>query len=508
MKQSSTRNILTALLLQLLAIANGFILPRIILSYFGSEVNGLLSSISQFLNYIQLLDGGLSGVVMASLYKALAEHDDVKVSRILIAVERFFRKISVIYIGYAVCIAIVYPLLVPTGLSWGSVFSLTLVLASATFIQYFFALTFRTLLNADRQGYVVSIVQIICLLFNLVFALVLVRIYPQIHLLKAVNAIAFIIQPLVFRRFIRKHYVLRKDVEPDHDAIRQRWDGFGQNLAYFIHTNTDVVVLTFFTDLKTVSVYTVYFSVIGSLKNLIMSISTSVSPFWGNTLAKGNKEAIDRFFDMYEFGIGFVTTVAFSCCITLVCPFISIYTSGINDINYLHPVFAVFLSLAEAVYCFCYPHVSVAYSAGHFKETAKYAYTVAISNIAISLILVRRLGLIGVALGTLISMCYEMVVYVFYAKKNIIYRPVRKWFKALCVFLAAGTLSVLVTSRWFCFPNVNYLYWAGNALICGLCTLLIVSVFSLVFYRKTLKALWHGIRFRKEPVQTENQNPQ
>ena len=43
--------------LQIITIITGFIIPRLILSTFGSEVNGLVSSLNQFLGYISILEG-------------------------------------------------------------------------------------------------------------------------------------------------------------------------------------------------------------------------------------------------------------------------------------------------------------------------------------------------------------------------------------------------------------------------------------------------------------------
>ena len=58
-------------MLQFVTIISGFIIPRIILTNFGSEVNGLVSSLNQFLNYVYLFEGGLGGAVLANLYKPL-----------------------------------------------------------------------------------------------------------------------------------------------------------------------------------------------------------------------------------------------------------------------------------------------------------------------------------------------------------------------------------------------------------------------------------------------------
>lgn len=53
-------NIICSLLLQVVTIVSGFILPKIIISSLGSETNGLVASINQFLNYVVLLEGGVS----------------------------------------------------------------------------------------------------------------------------------------------------------------------------------------------------------------------------------------------------------------------------------------------------------------------------------------------------------------------------------------------------------------------------------------------------------------
>ena len=59
-------NTVTSLLLQIVSVLSGFILPRLILGAFGTNVNGLVNSISQFLGVITLLDLGVGAVVQSS----------------------------------------------------------------------------------------------------------------------------------------------------------------------------------------------------------------------------------------------------------------------------------------------------------------------------------------------------------------------------------------------------------------------------------------------------------
>ena len=75
-------NMISSFILQICTILSGFIVPKIILLYFGSDVNGLISSLNQFLNYIALLEGGVTGVVAANVYKPLVSGDIDKLSSV------------------------------------------------------------------------------------------------------------------------------------------------------------------------------------------------------------------------------------------------------------------------------------------------------------------------------------------------------------------------------------------------------------------------------------------
>lgn len=479
------RNIITTILLQIVTILSGFVLPKLILSHFGSEVNGLTSSITQFLNYIQLLEGGLTGVIMAALYKPLADKDIEKVSSIIKATESFFRKIGVLYVVYALLLAVVYPLIVKTRFSYIYVSTLVLIIGISSFIQYFFSLTFRILLTADRRGYIVSIANILFLLLNLGITIVAFRIYPEIHIIKFINAVSFTVQPIIFSTYVKRHYSIDKYAPADKKALNQRWDGFGQNLAFFIHSNTDIVILTFFS-LGQVSVYAVYAMIVSAIKNLINSISSAIEPSMGNVLVSQTEENRNRVFDGFEFVISIITTTMFTCCIVLIVPFVKVYTTNINDANYIQPLFAALLCVAEAVYCLRTPYISVAYSSGHFKETAKYAYIEAGLNIIISLILVPHFGLVGEAIGTVISMLFRLIAHIVYLKKNILFRPISKAIKNIMPFIISCTASIL-TIKYLVNVDVNgYFSWFVFAIIVGVIVVIFQLICLLLFRRNML----------------------
>ena len=66
------KNTLCSLLQHLCTILCGLILPREILIHYGSDMNGLVLSITRFLSYTALLELGIGAVIPAALYSPLA----------------------------------------------------------------------------------------------------------------------------------------------------------------------------------------------------------------------------------------------------------------------------------------------------------------------------------------------------------------------------------------------------------------------------------------------------
>ncbi len=91
-------NIYITLLCQVLTMVCGIIVPRILITSFGSELYGATSSITQFLAYITLLEGGICGVARAALYKPLANNDFDRVNKILKEIKKFFRQLGAVKI--------------------------------------------------------------------------------------------------------------------------------------------------------------------------------------------------------------------------------------------------------------------------------------------------------------------------------------------------------------------------------------------------------------------------
>ena len=481
-------NTVSTLFLQVVLALNGFVIPKLILDAFGSDVNGLVSSLTQFLQYIALVEGGVTGVIMAKLYRPLTKNDNDKLSAILVSAKKFYHRIGYIFIIYAIALAIVYPLVLKTGFSFIYVFSLTLILSIYMIIQYMLSLTYKTLLTADKKIYIVSLSQAFIRIVEVVLAFLAIKIYPEIHFLKFLTGIIFLIQPIVYTWYVKKHYRLNKTEAEDKNLIKGRWDGFAINTAAFIHNSTDVAVLTVFTNLATVSVYSVYALITNGLKNVVNSIVSSFNPVLGHAYARGDFEDLKKKINMYEYIVFMLVFLLFSVAGLLITPFVSVYTAGFTDADYHQPLFGVLLVVAEALYLLKFPHLNLAYSADKFKEISIPAFIEAGLNIVISVILVPFLGIIGVAIGTLVAMIYRLMFHVYYSSKIIPRWRQRFFYRKLIIFAIASEIGILIC---LLLPDVENtffsLVWHAIvylAIIGGL-----LGGMSIVFFKEELLTL-------------------
>lgn len=485
-KRVTLTNMLSGLLLQIATIISGFIVPRIILSYFGSDVNGLVSSINQFLTYITLVEGGVSGVIAANLYHPLVSNNAEKLSAVMVTAKKFFRQVGFLFLAYSVVLSILYPILFNIKFGFAYTCSLVLILSISLSIQYIFSLSLRTLLNADKKAYIVNITQVIIITCNIIMVYLSVKIYPSIHFLKFISGALFILQPLVFNYAVNKFYDIDLDVASDGNLIKERWNGFAINIAAFIHNCTDVSLLTIFSPLEVVSVYSVHALVTNGLKSLINSVTNGLNPTLGQAYAKGDFEEVNEKLDLYEYIVFVLVGVLFSLAGLLITSFVSIYTHGITDADYYQPFFASILVLAEGLYLVKFPHLNLAYAANKFKNLTIPAFVEASINIVLSLLLIRKFGLEGVAIGTLAAMIYRLIFHINYTSKIVKGRHPWIFYKKFLLFSVTTIIGLLICVRLFPIASNTILGWLVHALLYSVVIGVLYMLISMIFFRKEL----------------------
>lgn len=479
-------NIIISLLSQGVTLVCGLIVPRLMLGAFGSEANGAVASITQFLGYIALLEGGVGGIARAALFKPLAEKDKIGIAKVYNEVHHFFKIIAIVFSAYVLVIACSFNKISHTEVfDWGSSFLLVIILSLSTFAQYFIGITNSILLQASQKVYITTSVSIVGTILNAILTVVLINFGCSLHIVKLASSIVFILKPIALWIYVKKDYNLPKLKVRDKEALSQKWTGLGQHLAFTFHSHTDVVVLTIFKTLTTVSIYSVYSMVITNVQNVVASFSTGLEALLGDMYAKKEYDKMQSTFSKYETLIALISNTLFSTCAIMIVPFIILYTSNVNDANYVAPLFSVLLIMASLVTVWRAPYTSAVNAAGHYYQTRFGAYGEAITNVVSSIILVIKFGLVGVAIGTILGTLFRFVFYAIYLSKNIVNRNIFLFIKRTVInlvnFFAIYIPGYLIVKG---IAIDNFFIWAVCGMISVIFAAVVTFIVQIIFYRQ------------------------
>lgn len=485
-------NSISPLIYQVTTIVCGFILPRLILSHFGTEINGLVNSITQFLGVIAFLELGVGAVVQSSLYKPLADKDVISVSKVIASADKFFRRLGYILAIYVVAMIFFYPMLVKQN--FGFTFTATLIIAISirSFAQYFFGIVNRLLLIADQKAYVQYVAQTVAVISNTVACYILIAFDCSVQVVYGMTSVIFLLQPLAIHLYIKKAYSLNRKIHYDVEPIKQKWNGIAQHVAAVILTGSDNIVLTTFSTLVNVSIYSVYFLPMSGAKMVIMSMISGIQALIGNLWAKQDLVELRKVFAWTEWLIHTGTTLLFTLTAVLIVPFVQVYTHGVNDANYMQPLFGVLLVAANSGHCLRLPYNIMILAAGHYKQTQHNYIIAAVMNVAISIICVKQFGLIGVTLGTLAAMVYQTVWMAWYNSKNFIQWPMRNFVKQICVDVVSA-VGIYWLGSMVQMTDVSYVVWVVLAVKVTAIGGIVVLVVNEVFYREYLWKIWRKV---------------
>ena len=470
-----------------MTIVCGFILPRLMLSSYGSEVNGIVNSITQFLQVIAFLDLGVGAVVQSSLYKPLADNDVQQISKVVKSATRFFRNLAKILLVYVVGLVVIYPYLANQQFGFGYTAALITAMSISSFAQYYFGVVNRLLLLADQRGYIQYDIQTITLILNTIACVVLMRCNVSIQFVKLTTSLIYLFRPIGLSYYVKKNYRIDKEITYVDEPIKQKWNGVAQHIAAVMLDGTDSIVLTIFSTLSNVSIYSVYNLVTFGVKQLFISMTNGIQSLMGELWAKREVKELEKFFDWVEWTIHTGVVYVFGCTSALIVPFVSIYTKGITDADYIQPVFGTILVIANAVCCLRIPYNLMILASGSYKQTQNNYIITAILNIGLSILLVKEFGLVGVAIGTLASMIYQTLWMALYNAKNLIEREIRFFIKQVFVDLC-GVFAVFVLNKLLGqYVLTNYLEWFWCAIRFAGAFLAIEVVINIIFYNEKIK---------------------
>lgn len=486
-KKKLLLNSSTSIFSQIINLISGFILPKLIIQAYGSEVNGLISSIAQFLTIVSLSEFGMTSVVQSSLYKVLVDNDNEGISSILASSSKFFRRIGLGLLFYAVGLCALYPVFVSSGFDYSFVALMVAILSINSIAQYLLGITNNQLLSADQKIYVINITNIITVILNTVLSYILIKLGVGILGVKFLSALIFLIRPCVSALYVKNNYSVDKSISYIGEPIKQKWNGLAQHFAYYVFTSTDIVVLTFFSNFTNISVYSVYALILNGLKQIQTQFENAVKPLLGEVYAQEDIRQLEKYFFFYEWFMQMCALLIFGCAAALIIPFVKLYTKNISDADYIVPVFAITLTLAYLIQCARNPYNTLIQAVGHYKQTQTNYIVSALLNLGLSVILVIRLDIIGVAIGTLVAALYQFIWQGHYVYKEILSNSKNGMIYKLIYIMGIFFVGQLLSSFVNAITIEDYSHWFVVGMIMAILWMVILVCFSYFFCRDNIE---------------------
>lgn len=443
------RNLFLGFLSQALTILLGIVIPRLTLTGYGSEVNGLVNSVNQIYIYLGLLEAGVGGATVQALYKPIGCNDRTETNRILAATSRYYKKTGVLYFAAIVLFTVGYPFIIKTSISSLTVGLVVFFTGIGNVISYFFQAKFFLLLEAEGKHYIKTTLNMFLVVFRDILKIVMMSFGLDIVFVQTIGLMSTIITMTFIHFYIKKNYSwVDLTVEPNAAAISQSKNVMVHQIAYMVHNSTDTVVLSVFAGLKVASVYSIYSMLYSMISTALGTVINSVVFVLGQEYHR-DRERFVKLYDAYELYYLTLVFSLYSIANFFILPFIKLYTAGVSDIDYINRFLPYLFVLSFLLSCGKNAPDKIITIAGHFKKTQSRAIAEAAINLGVSILAVQRFGIYGVLIGTICACLYRSNDMILYANHRLLHRSAKmsykRWGVNAIVFAAISYLNQHIT---------------------------------------------------------------
>lgn len=451
MKRNVGLNFFVGTFSQILILALGFVVPRIILTHHGSDTNGLINTITQIFAYMALIEAGIGQAAQNELYPYVKRNDKKGMSLIMSVAGRYYRKIAGMYAGAVLILAIVLPFVLKTNVNYFTVSFYIFFEGLTALVGFYYTSTFSFFLFANGRTYVVNSINLLVRVLGYGVKIILVIFELNIVFIQIGYFVVSLIQLALYQAYMKKNYGWI-----DYNAVQKDFKLKDRNayviteIAGTVFSSTDMIVLSIFMSTAISSVYSTYNMVFIALQTLLEGAYNSLKYVLGQTYhvdMEKYKKVHDIYNSVFVGGMTILVCVAY----LLIIPFVKIYTRGVNDINY----FYTWLPL-----CFCLVQLlsrsrsisgNLTGVAGYAKPVSYISCIEAVINIVLSIVLVQFWGIYGVLIATVCALPIKVLYVNYIAEKKIMKRSPGKTIRIFLVNYMIFGITVLIN----CYINLE-----------------------------------------------------
>lgn len=423
--KKSILNAVSALFQMVVVSIIGLILTKSIISFFGSEYNGINSTVTQIINAIMILEGGFTLASNVALFTPFAEQDYLTMNGILSATKRRFNLVGSLALIIGLIISFIYPCFVVGSVPSRIIFFIMLTVLVPACFNLGIAMKYRVILLVDQKEYVISFITTVSYVFGTCIAIF--AIHHGINLLGA----RVIIMVSLFANYIAIILYCKKNYPwvsfnqiPIFEKIKGTKSVLIMKLTSMFYLSFPVIVISSLPQkgVLLASVYAVYKSVTNVVGGAIGAFINAPRLGFGALFSEGREKDAEALFEEYEKITCFILAILLGVTCLLIIPFVKLYTKGVTDINYSDKKIALIVLLTVFFETIHIPSGQIIQMSGRFDPYRKIqAFS---CGFLVFCLLVGRffIGVYGIVSSVLLTAIILSVMEIYYTARRIFKR--------------------------------------------------------------------------------------
>lgn len=495
----ATRNIAFGWIGNIATLLLGALLRQIFIERLGDTLLGVNDYYTNILTVLSLAELGIGTAFNYSLYGPVARNDREKIKSYMQLYKKAYRTIACVIavIGLILAPFLKYLIKDPGSNSWKDLTIYYFIFLFNTVSTYFVAYKY-SLVNAQQKNYIQTNIITITKAVTVALQIAGLLIIPDFYVYLLTMAVVELLQKIFVSFYLNRMYpyLMEKKVKKlakgeVEDIVRQTKALVLHRVGDMARLQTDSMIIGAFIDVRTVGLVGTYNYVISSVSNFVNIIFNSVISSFGNLIATENREKQYLMFRIYRFFACWVYGFSAVGFYLLLTPLITLWVGeeriltdiviGCIMIDYYFKGERIVLSNYKT-------------AAGVFEQDKYLALFQGVLNLIISIVLVNKMGLTGVYIGTIISGLFANIIRPFVIYKVCFDKSPAAYFldsfKYIGVNIAA--LFLLLFIRKAMMPGESIILFLAMFIII---TFIFNGLFFLIFGRcEEFKYVWNLFR--------------
>ena len=462
--QSAAKNIAFGYIGNLTTQLLGFILRTVFISYLGDTLNGINDLYTGILSVLSLAELGVGTALNYSLYGPVARKDYEKIKSYMQLYKKAYRVIGLVIavIGLAISPFLPYLVKQPQGVSVRDLTLYYFIFLFNTVSTYFVAYKY-SLAYAEQKNYIQTNTITITKMITVTLQIAVIVTTRNFYLYLLTAAAVELIQKIFISWYLNRLYPYLKDKNVKKLSKEETGEVVTKTKALVFHKvgdvarlQTDSMIISAFINVTLVGFVGNYNMILNSVANFVNIIFNSVLSSFGNLIATESKEKQYDVFKVYRFFACWIYGFSAVGFFLLLTPFIVIW-QGNEKVLAAGVVACILID-----YYFKGDRIVLSNfktAAGVFEQDKYLALIQGVVNLILSIVLVQKIGLVGIYIGTIVSGLIANITKPFIIYKVCFEKSVKTYFLDSVKYLAVlfGILVLLTGIRQFVMPQVTIL---------------------------------------------------